>query len=65
MVIRTTTEYLLDRVDELEKVKSAARKLVQCFPKRIKGKKQKFDIPRYIIDELEEVLKYNKKRVNS
>lgn len=57
MAKKTTTEYLLNRIDELEKVKSAAKKLVRCFPKRIKGKEQKFDIPRYIIDELEQALK--------
>lgn len=40
-----------------DKLSGAARKLCSCFPKEIKGKKQKFDIPRYVIDELEQALK--------
>lgn len=39
-----------------EKIEAAARKLVGCFPKQVEGTEQKFDIPRYIIDELEVAL---------
>lgn len=49
----------MDEVEQLKEIKTAAKKLVQCFPKRIKGKEQRFDIPRYIIDELEQALKEN------
>lgn len=40
-----------------DKLSRAARKLCSCFPKEIKGEKQMFDIPRYVIDEVEQALK--------
>ena len=43
-------------MDRLKRIEAAAKKLVSCFPKQIKGEEQKFDIPRYIIDELEDAL---------
>ncbi len=39
-----------------EQLRAAAKKLCNCFPEKIEGEEQKFDIPRYIIDELENVL---------
>ena len=41
------------RIEKLQRVTMAARKLVQCFPDEIEGEEQSFDIPRYVIDELE------------
>ena len=41
------------KIEKLQKVKDAASKLAQCFPEKIEGEEQRFDIPRYVIDELE------------
>ena len=41
---------------ELDNLRSVAKKLCGCFPKEIKGKEQEFDIPRYIIDDVEQAL---------
>ena len=43
-------------MSRFKKIEAAARKLVSCFPKQVEGTEQKFDIPRYVIDELEEAL---------
>lgn len=45
------------RKSQIKYLRKAAKKLCMCFPKEVKGEKQKFDIPRYIIDELEQALK--------
>lgn len=42
---------------ESDKLSNATKKLCMCFPKRIEGEKQAFDIPRYVIDEVEQALK--------
>ena len=41
---------------ENDKLSQAAKKLCSCFPKEIKGEKQLFNIPRYVIDEVEQAL---------
>ena len=46
-----------ERIERYKKIEAAASKLAQCFPKYIKGEEQRFDIPRYVIDELEQALK--------
>lgn len=45
--------YAKRKIEKLQNVKNAARKLVRCFPDEIEGEEQRFDIPRYVIDELE------------
>lgn len=44
-------------IERYKKIERVAGKLVQCFPEKIEGEEQRFDIPRYVIDELEKALK--------
>lgn len=56
-VAKSELEWFAKRkIEQLEKIKTAASKLAQCFPKK---EGQKFDIPRYVIDELENALEGN------
>jgi hypothetical protein len=48
---------VIPRSYERDKLREAAKKLCNCFPKEDKGELQKFDIPRYVIDEVEQALK--------
>ena len=41
---------------ESNTLRRAAKKLCSCFPEIIKGEKQEFNIPRYVIDEVEQAL---------
>lgn len=43
--------------EELKNLKSAAKKVVMCFPEDISEDTQEFNIPAYIINELREAIK--------
>ncbi len=56
-IAKTEAEHFAAReIKQLQAIKVAASKLVQCFPEKREGEEQQFDIPRYVIDELEEAI---------